>query len=191
MGDITNADIIRPVYPAKEMLNSFALAGTRPPSSITPTRITSQSATCIDIIAVNEDIQVKSYTVIPSATSDHFPVIAVIYIVSTPPDKVKPIIKRSFSRVDFEALSQRVADISTHLDSSPDILLEEWQTKFVEILDDVAPIRRCDVTGQSSRTSLGRRRPGVVGATLYNHRLGITVQTQRTHSLLYVTGTRR
>jgi len=37
MGD-TNADILRPtVYPGKDMLNSFALAGTRPPSLITPT----------------------------------------------------------------------------------------------------------------------------------------------------------
>ena len=142
MGDI-NADILRPtVYPGKEMLNSFALAGTRPPSLITPTRITSKSTTCIDIIAVNEDIQVKSYSVIPSATSDHFPVTAVI--VSTFPDKVKPVIKRSFNKVDFEALSQRVADIdiSTYLDSPPDTLLEQLQTKFVEILDDVTRIRK-------------------------------------------------
>ena len=39
MGD-TNADILRPtVYPAKEMLTLFALAGTRPPSSVTPTSV--------------------------------------------------------------------------------------------------------------------------------------------------------
>jgi len=31
---------------------------------------------------------------------------------------------------------------------------------------------------QSSRTSLGRRRPGVVGATVYNHRLGISSDTE-------------
>ena len=42
---------------------------------------------------------------------------------------------------------------------------------------------------QSCRTSLGRRRPGVVGATLYTTDL-VTVLTQRTHSPLYVTGTR-
>ena len=33
---------------------------------------------------------------------------------------------------------------------------------------------------QSSRTSLGRRRPGVVGATLYNHRLGNSSDTEVT-----------
>jgi len=33
---------------------------------------------------------------------------------------------------------------------------------------------------QSSRTSLGRRRPGVVGATLYNHRLGYSSDTEDT-----------
>ena len=33
---------------------------------------------------------------------------------------------------------------------------------------------------QSSRTSLGRRRPGVVGATLYNHRLDNSSDTEDT-----------
>ena len=35
---------------------------------------------------------------------------------------------------------------------------------------------------QGSRTSLGRRRPGVVGATLYNHRLGNSSDTEDTQS---------
>ena len=39
---------------------------------------------------------------------------------------------------------------------------------------------------QSSRTSLGRRRPGVVGTTTDL----VSVLTQRTHNPLYVTGTR-
>ena len=50
-------------------------------------------------------------------------------------------------------------------------------TSFVSLLPD----NSLDI--QSSRTNLGRRRPGVVGAGLFNHRLGISsdfrVQTER------------
>jgi len=124
MGD-TNADIFYPTaYPGKELLNSLALAGTRPPFLMTPTSITCKSATCI--IAINDDIAVKSYTVIPLATSDYYPVTALI--VSTLTDELKPIIKRLFNKVDFEALGKRVEEIdqSNDLHSSPDILLNQW-----------------------------------------------------------------
>ena len=58
MGDL-NADIIHPlVQPAKALLDSLALAGTRFTTS-EPTRVTRTTATCIDIIAVNEDIIVN------------------------------------------------------------------------------------------------------------------------------------
>jgi len=141
MGDI-NADILRShSYPTTAILNTLALAGTRLVSDI-PTRVTSKSATCIDIIAVNEDIVVKAYQVIPRATSDHFPVTSLI--VASTPEKLQPIVKRSFNKVDFSALSNRVAqiDISNCDSSSPDDLLNYWQTSFIDILDEFAPIRK-------------------------------------------------
>ena len=77
MGDI-NADILNPLaHPGKSLLNSLALAGTRP-TTTSPTRVTQTSATCIDVIAVNEDIQLVKSEVNITAASDHYQVTAII-----------------------------------------------------------------------------------------------------------------
>jgi len=109
MGRDINADILRPTsYPANLFFNTMALAGTRPVSSA-PTRVTHTTATCIDIIAVNEDLAVMQSNVIHRATSDHYPVTA--SIVLTEPQKFAPIIKRSFNKVDFSELADLVEKI--------------------------------------------------------------------------------
>jgi len=72
MGDI-NADICRPTsYPGN---NTTSLAGTRPVCTA-PTRVTQTTATCIDIIAVNEDFAVTQPNVIHRAISYHYLVTA-------------------------------------------------------------------------------------------------------------------
>ena len=137
----TNSDILHPlVHPGKALIDSLALAGTRL-TSTSPTRVTHTTATCTDIIAVNEDIQVSSSKVIITAASDHYPVTTVIMF--SHPDRVKPIVKRSFNKVDFPELYDTVQqiDISTFDHSSPELLLQEWQKQFLSILDSVAPIR--------------------------------------------------
>ena len=140
MGDL-NADIIHPlVQPAKALLDSLALAGTRFTTS-EPTRVTRTTATCIDIIAVNEDIIVNRSEVLVTACSDHYPVTSIITFLK--PDKVKPIFKRSFNKVDFNELAMMVQqiDISTYDENSPEDLLDKWQQAFTDILDTVAPIK--------------------------------------------------
>jgi len=66
-----NGDILRPtLYPGNLFFNTMALAGSRPVSSA-PTRVTHTTATCINIIAVNEDLAVTQSNVIhiePPAT---------------------------------------------------------------------------------------------------------------------------
>jgi len=59
MGDI-NVDIRRPTsYPANLIFNTMALGGNRPVCTA-PTRVTQTINTCIDIIAVNEDLAVSN-----------------------------------------------------------------------------------------------------------------------------------
>jgi len=108
----------------KALLNLLALAGTRPTFTL-PTRITWTTATCIDIIAVNEDIEVNSANIIVTAASDHYPVITVITF--SHPHKLKPIVKRSFNNVNFKELYDMVQqiDISAYEHNSPELLIQE------------------------------------------------------------------
>ena len=137
MGD-TNLDILRPMaQPGKALLNLLALAGTRPTFTL-PTRITHTTATWIDIIAVNEDIEVN---IVVTADSDYYPVTTVITF--SHPHKLKPIVKRYFNKVNFEELYDMVqqTDISAYEHNSPELLIQEWQKAFTDILDTVAPVR--------------------------------------------------
>ena len=138
-GDL-NADILHLLTQlAKVLLDSLALAGTRPTSA--PTRVTQTTALCIDIIAVNEDFEINRLEVIVTASSDHYPVNTAITF--SQPDKVEPIVKRSFNKVDFAQLSNMVEeiDISTYDQSSHESLLHQWQNSFIDIIDMVAPIK--------------------------------------------------
>jgi len=88
-------DILHPVaQPAEAFLDTLVLAGTRFTTSEL-TRVTHTTATCINIIAVNEDIKVNRSEVLITASSVHYPVTTVITFLQ--PDKVKPVVKRSFS----------------------------------------------------------------------------------------------
>ena len=141
MGDI-NADILRPMsYAGNLILNTMALAGTRPVSTA-PTRVTQTTAMCIDIIAVNEDLVVTQSNVIHRATSDHYPVTA--SVVLTEPQKLAPIIKHSFDKVDLYELADRVEQIGiSHLNpTSPEHLYKEWFDSFTDILDTIALHRK-------------------------------------------------
>ena len=57
---------------------------------------------------------------------------------------IKPIIKRSFRRVDLVDLGGRVSNIklvqAEH--QSVDIMLENWHSQMISIFDDVAPLKQ-------------------------------------------------
>jgi endonuclease/exonuclease/phosphatase family metal-dependent hydrolase len=100
MGDL-NANLLNPTsYPGKELTNSLKLAGAKV-KEVMPTRIGKSSATCLDIIAISEDIQCDSYEVESIAASDHFPVSASIRALIC--EELHPVSKRSFKDVNMVA----------------------------------------------------------------------------------------
>ena len=77
LGDL-NSDLLKSnQYPGTALMNSLELAGTLVASDeLQPTRITSTTATCLDIIAIDKDIFCSNYKCLDMAASDHFPVSA-------------------------------------------------------------------------------------------------------------------
>ena len=127
LGDL-NSDLLKPDrYPGKALLDSLELAGTLVASgNYTPTRVTSTSATCLDIIAVDRNIACSHYEVLNIASSDHFPVIATIRTFGNA--DLVPIVKRSFAKVDYNILAERCQSIVLDINSSTtvDSIVEQW-----------------------------------------------------------------
>jgi Reverse transcriptase (RNA-dependent DNA polymerase) len=151
MGDI-NADLLKPkVYPGKALRNSLKLAGTSVESTL-PTRIHSNSATCLDIIAVDKRLACSEYLVKDLAASDHYPVTVQITVSSRP--SVKPKMKRSFKSINYDSLQIRVQQISlpavTESSCNSDTLLNAWHSEMLSLLDEVAPLKKCPMRRKSS-----------------------------------------
>ena len=126
LGDL-NCDLMKPnMYPAKSLLASLALAGTKVPKTLA-TRTSMQSATSIDVIAIDKNLQCIDYSVSGNAASDHMPVMAAIK--GSLMDKILPVPKRSFRKVDFNQLHHRIVSIDMQ-DSlnSVDELLDHWHS---------------------------------------------------------------
>lgn len=141
MGDI-NCDLRQPLkYPTKELINSLTLINLKIHSD-EPTRITLTTASCLDLIALDESIICNSYVVDMNSSSDHFPVTA--SIIATSMNDVKPIVKRSFRKIDFSALASRIDNI--HINDSTsmetDDLLMNWEADLNTILDEVVPYKQ-------------------------------------------------
>ena len=96
LGDL-NSNLLKPtIYPGSALINTLELAGTQINSTeLKPTRVTSNTATCLDIISIDKELLCTEYNNLDSAISDHFPVSAAILIHATPLNK--PVIKRSFN----------------------------------------------------------------------------------------------
>ena len=139
LGDL-NCDLMKPnMYPAKSLLASLALAGTKVPKTLA-TRTSMQSSTSIDVIAIDRNLQCIDNFVSDNAASDHMPVVAVIK--GSLMDKILPVPKRSFRKVDFNQLHHRIVSIDMQ-DSlnSVDEILDHWHSQVIQILDDVAPVK--------------------------------------------------
>ena len=78
-------------------------------------------------------------------------------------DKVRPIVKRSFSKVDFVELGNMVQqiDISTYDQNSTELLLQQWRKSFTDILDIVAPIITFPMRRHRHRAYVGLVAPSV------------------------------
>lgn len=140
MGDI-NADLIqRNKNPAKSLRNLLSLAGTKV-NNIAPTRITPTSATCIDIIAIDKSLHCLEYKVGSLLVSDHLPVMAAIKCDST--RELKPIVKRSLRKVDFDAMRDRISTVHVPFNSvsNVDEALDQWHSSVLNIVDEMAPTR--------------------------------------------------
>ena len=118
----------------------LALAGAKV-HSIIPTRITAESATSLDIIAVDKGLVCEEYKVLNVAASDHLPVTAIVKL--HPGSPLKPVVKRSFRRVDFDELDGKIRSIELPTDRSLDVnyILESWHAQVMSIFDVVAPLK--------------------------------------------------
>ena len=137
LGDL-NADLLKPgVLPAKALLQILELGGCRI-AEVAPTRICSTTATCLDIIAIPEEVDRITYKTGTLAASDHFPVEAKIVVGMS--DKLEPVLRRSYSKVDYDVLAERIRAIQ--LDQCTECpvenLLSEWQASVTHILDELA-----------------------------------------------------
>src|SRR6266516_5798572 len=75
MGDF-NADMLRPkLAPGKSLKALLSLANVKT-GGTAPTRITSTSATCLDLIAIDKSILCIQYGVDTLSVSDHLPAVA-------------------------------------------------------------------------------------------------------------------
>jgi Reverse transcriptase (RNA-dependent DNA polymerase) len=140
LGDL-NADLLKPnSYPGKTLRVSLKMADTKV-AKVSPTRISSSCASCLDIVATPTSLNCTSYETGLLAASDHLPVIASIAIADHL--TLEPVKKRSFNSINYAELKKRVGSIqlSQTVDSTPEDLLELWQDSLMSILDDVAPVK--------------------------------------------------
>ena len=135
-----NADLHGLAWPSRLLRKALALGGMKVPS-ITPTRVCATSSTCLDIIALPDDIQCAEYSVVPIAASDHYLVEA--SLIMSPTVSTQPVIKRSFKRVDAEAFRQRASliELDTSDTASADDMLNEWNCSITNLLDEFAPLK--------------------------------------------------
>jgi len=137
LGDL-NCDLLQPaLVTSRNMSNILAYAKTSV-NQLLPTRITTHSATCLDIIAVDKNIEIIEYKTEDLAASDHYPVSAVINI-SWSETVVQPVMKRSFNKVNLDSLSLRISSISIENSDDPSTMVEDFNNRVISILDDIAP----------------------------------------------------
>lgn len=140
LGDL-NADLLVPFsFPGNCLMESLALVNVCV-ADVFPTRITDHSATCLDIIAIDQSIPCVNYSLVDCAASDHFPVVAEINLVGN--YSIKPVVKRNFKNVDEAALHHDLGKIALHPSGQEDVnsLLGNWYSQYNNILDKHAPFK--------------------------------------------------
>lgn len=140
LGDL-NADLLRPRLNNTRLLKKALALGRLKVPSILPTRVCSSTSTCLDIIAIPDEIPCSEYRVVPIAASDHFLVEASLNL--SPATISQPVIKRSYKKVNIELLRQRASQIELAMadNASPDDMLNEWNRSITGLLDEFAPLK--------------------------------------------------
>ena len=114
-----------------------------------PTRITKTTATCLDLIGIDKTIKCLQYKVGNESVSDHLPVTAILEV--KPEGHVKPILKRSFRKVDPITLGNRLSSIKLPDSTCVNTLVEDWEDQVIIILDEVAPVKQFPLKKSRSR----------------------------------------
>ena len=138
--DDLNADLLQPnAEPGKSLKFILKLADSSV-KVIFPSRITLSSQTCLDIIAIPNQLICSVYRVVLLSLSDHFPIeVLIVTAVTVAPS---PIRKRSYATINYDHMKRSVSNISIKEDSSgPDHALNHWNSCIMDIIDVVAPIK--------------------------------------------------
>ena len=140
MGDL-NADLLKKdLNQTKELLNLIKIAGTVNRST-EATRITTVSSTCLDLIAIDKNLNCIEYYVEKNAASDHFPVTALID-VNFIELKLEPIRKKSYRKMDYLKLNEKIKKIVLPEKLTVNEMLGQWQLGINKILDELAPVQK-------------------------------------------------
>ncbi len=140
LGDL-NANLMDTFsYPGSELLNSLSTSNISVPD-IFPTRITDRTATCLDIIAIDNSFDCADYHLESTAASDHSPIVAKINVQCI--KQLKPIVKRSYKNINPDELSRLFSAITTTVNTDNDVnyVLSDWYSQVNDILDQVAPFK--------------------------------------------------
>lgn len=139
LGDL-NCDLLQPnASSTAKLCMSLDLAEVHVPV-ILPTRICDTRSSCLDIIAINNELHCLSYYTRSDSSSDHLPVTAVL---NSPCDRViKPIVKRSMRKANMTSLRAKVSnmELSGNLED-PDELLTSFYSQLTDILNEEVPLR--------------------------------------------------
>ena len=136
MGDL-NADLLQPKLATSKSLKALLALANAKVTLLTPTRITAESATCLDIIAIDKAILCLHYEIGTLFISDHLPVLASINFKGR--RTLEPVIKRSWRNVNFDAVRNRVETVQLKDSTvySIDEIVSDWHSAVIEIIDSV------------------------------------------------------
>jgi hypothetical protein len=146
MGDL-NCDLLLPDNPLTGTLQNILELGNlvfKSEFHLSPTRITTSSATCIDFIAVDRSLILSRYAVADFLLSDHHPVELDINVFGY--NNTVPVMRRSFKNIDFNELGLKMSEIQLYNIEDPRLFetqLQRWNENFIAVLDDFALLRAC------------------------------------------------
>ena len=142
LGDL-NANLMdKQINPGKTLVEVMENTNLQLNNILTPTRVTRDSATCLDLIAFDPELHYSNYVVLDIAASDHCPVSAKV-LIAVITSRLKPVMKRSWKHADFEEIKLRLnRQVLNNVEySNTDLLINDWYTGVNEILDELAPVK--------------------------------------------------
>lgn len=139
LGDI-NADLLNVKSGlGSKLKEALEMANTHVPELFV-TRMNDTGGSCLDIVAIPKDLDHLKYDTLDISASDHFPVQCIVRISTAL--SLQPVYKRSFKKVNMTLLKDKARNIHLEdLNDNPDELVQEWNHKFIQILDELAPVK--------------------------------------------------